>query len=181
MADAPENSIENQEIANTLAELADLVKPIAGEEKIGIDAFYYLLLLWASFHVYPLDPPPDTTGGKAKIIPLASGWNAFDYGDVLSASPGEHYGNYCTGRLIESAQEMIDILAKRGVKKVGILGHDIARRAAWIECVDQEINIINFEPTDFDQEVRYRIIQERNRAGKIRKKLSPTGQRPEIE
>lgn len=184
MADSEGKNIkaEDQDIANTLAELADLVKPIAGEGKISLDAFYYLLLLWASFHVYPLEPPPEGgSGGGAKIIPLENGWNIHDYGDCLSTSPAEHYGSYCTGKLIITAQHMIDILAKRGVTKVGFLGHDVARRAAWVECVDQNIEIINYEPSIFDIEVRNRILAARKKAGKIRKKISSANQRPELD
>lgn len=174
---------EADDLTQALADLADFVKPLAREEKIGIDLFYYLLLLWAAFHVYPLDPPPDSTGeGGAKIIPVEGGFPIFDYGDCLSVSPGEDYGSYCTGRLIISAQAMIDLLAERGVVKVGFLGHDIARRAAWMECVDQNIEILNYEPSEFDKAVRYRVMEARKQAEKVRRKIPlSSAQRPEME
>lgn len=160
-----------QDLGRSMADLAQLVKPLASEGKLSMDAFFYLLLIWGSFHIYPLEPPPDTSGsgGGAKIIPLDNGRNIFDFGDCLSTSPGEDYGSYCTGKLITATQEMIDLLVKRGVTKVGFLGHDVARRAAWIECVEHNIAIINYEPTDFDWEVRYRIIEARKKAQTIKK------------
>lgn len=174
MADS--SDIESQSaasLANALAEIAELVKPIAAEEnKISLDAFYYLLLLWGGIHIYPLEPPPETLpggggeSGIAVVIPLENGWKIFDYGDCLSASPGEEYGNYCTGKLITAAQEIINMLIIRGVTKVSMLGHDIARRAAWIECYEHGIEIINYDPTDFDWQARARIIEAREAARK---------------
>lgn len=170
----------DDDLSQSLAELAELIKPISNEKKFGIDAYFYLLLLWASFHVYPLEPPPDTTGfKKPKIIKVEGGWTVFDYGDSLSTSPGEDYGSYCTGKLIRTAQEMIKILESRGVTKVGFLGHDVARRAAWIECLEHNIAIINYEPTDFDWDIRYRIAEMRKKTEKIKQKAAAKFQRME--
>lgn len=183
MSDGPENKTgytSDDELNRSLAELAELVKPIATEGKVGIDAYFYLLLLWASFHVYPLEPPPGSSSSEpAKITTSDSGWKIFDYGDCLSTSPGENYGSYCTGKLITTAEEMIRMLAQRGITKVGFLGHDVARRAAWIECLEHNIAIINYEPTDFDWEVRFRILEARKAAEKVRQRVSDKTKRME--
>lgn len=164
----------DDEITRALAELAELAKPIASDARISLDALYYLLLLWSSFQVYPLEPASERyANGDIKIITSPTGWKIFDYGDCLSISPGEFYGSYSTGKLITVAQEMIEILAQRGITKVGILGHDIAKRAAWITCLEHEINILNYEPSDLDWEIRYRILEERKKAGKIKPHLKP--------
>ena len=96
-----------------------MVKPMAGDIQIGIDALYYLLLLWGFSQIYPLEPPQEESSGGATIIPVDNGWDIFDYGDCLSTSPGEHYRSYSTGKMINTSQEMIELLVKRGVTKVG--------------------------------------------------------------
>lgn len=180
---SPEQEPESlEELSFALSELAKMVKPMAGEVKIGIDALYYLLLLWGFFQIYPLEPSQESdSSGGATVIPVDNGWDIYDYGDCLSTSPGEHYRSYCTGKMINSTQEMIEILVKRGVTKVGFLGHEIARRAAWIECVEHEIEIINYDPTDFDQAIRQRILERRKLSAKARQKLQAGTQRHEPE
>jgi len=169
--DTPANQTNaDEDIDRALADLADLVKPIATEGKISIDAFFYLLLIWSSFHVYPLEPPQEAFPDGAKVIPFKEGWQIVDFGDSISTSPGEYYGSYCTGRLINTAIQMIELMAQRGITKIGFLGHDVARRAAWMECLDHNISIINYEPTDFDWEVRYRILEDRKKSDKRRQK-----------
>lgn len=170
-----------EELSFALSELAKMVKPMAGEVQIGIDALYYLLLLWGFFQIYPLEPSQEEKSGGATVIPVTDGWDIFDYGDCLSTSPGDHYRSYCTGKLINTSQKMIELLVKREITKIGFLGHEVARRAAWIECLEHDIEIINYEPTDFDWAIRQRVIEARKKAGKHVRKLQADARRHEPE
>ncbi len=150
----------NYSLDAALTDLADLLKPAPLNETIE-EYVYYLLLLWASFQVYQLEPYVEDEGGEggggAKIIPLNNGRIIADYGYYLSSSPGDDYGNYCTGKLIDAAKEMIAIVAKRGAIKVAFLGHPIAQRAAWIECLERGIEVTNFEASEVDYMTRQRV------------------------
>lgn len=163
-------------INKALAEISDLAKPVTDDTKISLDAFYYLLLLWASFHVFPLEPSTDPFPQGPTIIPLDNGLEIYDYGDTLSVS--QHYASYCTGKIITAAQEIIKLMAQRGVTKLGFLGHEVARRAGWMECLEHEIKIINYEPSDFDWEVRRRILEAREKAKKTKPGIM---KRPELD
>jgi hypothetical protein len=147
-----------ESLSQALAELADLVEPLGLDYKNKM-ALYYLLLLWASLRVYQLEPyiESDEEGGEAKIIPLENGWKILDYGYYLTTSPGENYGTYCTGKLIQAAQTMIDIMAKRGAKRIGLLGNSVATRAAWMQSEDLGVEVNNYYPTDADYELLNKI------------------------
>lgn len=155
MADLDEQveslELEGDTLGDALDELAALVNPHTTRGKLYVE-IYYLLLLWGSIRVYQLEPfvESGTESEAAKIIPLENGWKIFDYGYYLMSSPGENYGTYCTGKLIETTQEIVNLLAKRGASRVGILGNSIARRAAWMECEDLGIQVNNFYPTESD-------------------------------
>jgi len=144
----------NDTLSGALAELASLVKPLTSEYKETI-GLYYLLLLWSSIQVYQLKPyidsGDDSDGeGLPEIIPLANGWKIFDYGYYLASSPGDNYTTYCTGKLIETSQAMVDILAKRGAKQLGLVGNYIATRAAWMESENLGLEVSNYYPTTTD-------------------------------
>lgn len=141
---------EGDTLGDALDELAALVNPHTTRGKLYFDV-YYLLLLWASIGIYQVEPMVEAGKEEAvKIIPLENGWKIFDYGYYLMSSPGENYGTYCTGKLIETTQEIINLLAKRGATRVGALGNSIAKRAAWMQCEDLGIQVDNFYPAESD-------------------------------
>lgn len=176
MVDSNKNNTKGGAPGISLEQLSELIKPLTVDE-VQLIHFYYLLLLWASFRVYQIDPMADGEGdedggiydGVPKVILLTNGRKIYDYGYCLSTSTGEDYGSYCTGKLIEVAQEMIHILDKRGVKIVGFAGHDIPKRAAWIECLETGIEVSNFYPDEYDWYLRDKIR-------KIRQVNSRTGE-----
>ena len=86
----------------------------------------------------------------------------------MSTSTGEDYGSYCQAKLYETIQEMVVILAQRGVKRVSIIGNSLAMRVAWIECVAHQIEIGNYEPSYLDISTRNRIIALKEKAKKLR-------------
>lgn len=139
---------EKNSLDKALAELASLIKPLA-QDLQSIRYIEYLLLLWAPLHIFPVEPIPvsysSNDGGI--IIPLSNGWQIIDYGYVISASPGENYGTYCTSKLIETIKEMMFIVASRDVVKIGISGHEIAKRVAWIESLAYPLVITNYNPS----------------------------------
>lgn len=152
-------------LAQTIAEIGQLLQPLTNEAQYEV-AFYYLLLLWGYFQVYPLTPDKDYTSEEslkqpvihaAKITQIEQGLKIFDYGYCLTTSTGEFYGSTSTGRLIEATQRMISMLAERGVTLVSFIGHPVAQRAAWIECMGYGIDC-NFDPTNDDWETYRRII-----------------------
>jgi hypothetical protein len=172
-------------LEQALAELASLVGSAADSKAFEItrDQVYYLLLLWAPFHVYPIKPYPAdfTAGAEPRIQTLASGWKLIVYNDSVSASPGENYGSYCTGPLIAAAEEMVRMMAEKGVKNVALLGHQIAKRAAWMECFERNMEVANFGPSSDELAIITRIRQLRAEARKESAKaaLTATEQRPE--
>jgi hypothetical protein len=164
----PENSTENP-LEQALAQLASLVKPSGGSLQVDINFLEflpYLLLLWASFRVYQIEPYAEEREGEAAIVPLDNGRKIFDYGYYLSTSPGEDYNSYCTGKLIKAVQKMVGILANRGATLVGFAGHEIAQRVAWMECLERGIDVSNFSPAGSDFELYKRIHQLREDASK---------------
>jgi len=176
LAEKQENAAEADLLQQALAELEAAIKPLEvdnADSNIDIAQFYYYLhLLWAEFHIYIADPfaggedAPST--GIAKIIPLGNGRKIFDYGFALSTSVGKDYGSYCQGKLFQTIEEMVAILAQRGVKRVNIIGNSIAMRVAWMECVARQIEVGNYEPTYYDVSVRNRILALREKAKKLK-------------
>ena len=149
---------EKNSLDKALAELSNLIKPLT-QDLQSIRHFEYLLLLWAPFHIFPVDPIPTSYSSKEGgiIIPLSNGWQIIDYGYVISISPGENYGTYCTGKLIEAVKEMMFIAASRDVIKIGISGHEIAKRVAWMESLAYPLTITNYSPSLEDVR-KYEII-----------------------
>ncbi len=170
------NLADNELLQQALAELEAAIKPLEENPSLNdIDIaqfYYYLHLLWAEFHIYITDPFAGGEGGggvgTAKIIPLGNGRKIYDYGFALSTSTGEDYGSYCQAKLYETIQEMVVILAQRGVKRVSIIGNSLAMRVAWIECVAHQIEIGNYEPSYLDISTRNRIIALKEKAKKLR-------------
>jgi|GEM_PF-6595658 len=163
-------------LQQALAELEAAIQPFEQSARMYLDisAYYYFLhLLWAEFHIYIVEPFAGGEGsgsgtGTAKVIPLDNGRKIFDYGFALSTSVGDDYGSLCQGRLYETIQEMIAILAKRGVKKVSFIGNSIAMRVGWLECVESQIEVSNYEPTAYDFSVRQRIQALKEKAKKLK-------------
>jgi hypothetical protein len=164
--------LEEDSLADALSDLAELVKPLrlllSPELRAGLS---YLLLLWGAFYVYPLEPETSAYPKGARIITLEGGWKIFDYGDYLATSPGEHYGVCSTRNLIDTSQKMIALLEEKGVTKIGILGHPIAQRAAWMDCLIKNIEVINYEPTAEDWNCREHIVAAQAKAAEERAKL----------
>lgn len=172
--------IEPIDLEKALAELSNLIKPIVTEDKKQLlQLFYYVLLLWGSFHVYQVEPEVAGGEGGGLPIPNKGGWRIMDYGDHLSTSAGANYSTYCTGKMITATQKMIGVMAQRGATRVRIFGHDIARRAAWIECEDLNIAINNFAPTEDEKKIRERVKTQRQRARELIEKEVVVGRRPE--
>lgn len=189
-----DEDIKNQAVDVATASEADLFQRALTELDIAIKsleegayfnsgeaiAYFltYIYLLWPEFHIYILDPfmsdgdeggESGTTGnGTASLIPTANGYMIFDYGFALSTSVGEGYRSYCQGRLYETIQEMVAILAKRGVRKVSCIGRSDAMRIGWISCVDNNIQVENYEPNAYDFKVRERILALREKAKKLK-------------
>ena len=97
-------------LAQTIAELGQLLQPLSNDAQYEV-AFYYLLLLWSTFQVYPLEPEMDYTTAEsvvlihpAKITQIEQGLKIFDYGYCLTTSMGEFYGSTSTGRIIQASQ-----------------------------------------------------------------------------
>jgi hypothetical protein len=161
------NSVGDQNsLEQALEELSKLVQPEALTTMPinWLDHLPYLLLVWAYFYVFPLQPSDEQTGNAGgKVIPLANGRSIYDSGFFLSTSPGDDYDSYCTGKLLETTEAMIKILAERGITQVGFSGHAIAKRAAWMHCVEHHIEVTNFYPSAADWELLERIRQLRNK------------------
>lgn len=150
---------EPDPLSDALSELASLIKPLTGEQKTA-EYLYYLLLLWAYLAIYQLEPfitDSDEGDGAPKITQLENGWKIFDYGYCLLTSPGENFGTYCTGKLIETIKEMFKILSQRGAKRINFAGHPIAERIAWIESQEHDIDC-SFYASEIDR-ARYHQIQ----------------------
>lgn len=140
----------SEDLSQALAELANLINPLTSDYKNKLD-IYYLLSLWASLRVYQIEPYIESTDAQdAKVISLENGWKIIDYGYYLATSPGENYHTYCTDKLISTVQEMMHILAGRGVKQVGLLGNSVAMRAAWMEAQNSGIAVSNYYPSAED-------------------------------
>jgi len=180
MAEQPNLPNEADLLQQALAELEEAIKPLeenilSGSNLDNADLTYYvayLYMLWAEFHIYILEPfaggESGSSDGTAKIIPLDNGRKIFDYGYALSTSVGEDYSSYCQGKLYETIQEMIAILAKRGAKKISLIGHSLAMRVAWVECVEHQIEIANYEPSDMDFRIRERLRTIKEKAKKLK-------------
>lgn len=159
-----------------LDELYERIAPFTPDADIT-QYVYFVLLLWASFRVYQLEPPVEAIKEKPDIIKISNGRFIFDYGFYLSTSSGEDYGSYSTGKVIEAAQEMMSMLASRGATKVAFAGHTIPQRAAWVECIDHNIES-NFYPQSWDWDICERILRMRKEAKSAQVRL--TGEkRPE--
>ena len=175
-----DGSSETDVLQQALAELEAAIKPL--EEDVHLNAhlnvdlaqyYYYLHLLWAEFYIYIIEPfaggeDSGSDTGTAEIIPLANGRKIFDYGYALATSVGEDYGSYCQSKLFDTIKEMIDMLAKRGVRRVTLIGSSIAMRVAWMECVDAQIETSNYEPSVYDVEARRRIQEVKAKAKKLK-------------
>lgn len=164
-------------LAQTIAELGQLLQPLSNDAQYEV-AFYYLLLLWSYFQVYPLEPEQDYTKAEsvvlihpAKITQIEQGLKIFDYGYCLATSIGEFYGTTSTGRIIEAAQRIVRMLAERGITRVAFSGHPIAQRAAWIECMGYGIDC-TFDPTNDDWEIYRRIIDVKARVALANENLN---------
>ena len=173
--DNPDNSLER-----ALAELAEVIQPLTGN--IDISNFVsYLYLIWGDFAVYPLETSEDSGSESGsgsieikKVISLENGRKIFDYGYCLTTSPGEDYGSYCSGKTIEAAQKMIAILAERGVTKLGFTGSSLtAKRAAWIDCLECGIEVVNYMPSEADYYVSERVVEMRKQAKQRQENLVP--------
>lgn len=166
LGDSENASSSHDALDNALSELAGLIKPLANDLQT-LRSFYYLLLMWASFHIYQIEPFPkpyaDEENQSPVIIPLSNGWQIVDYGYMLSASPGANYGTYCTGKLIETAREMVRMLASRDVTKVGFSGHEIAKRVAWMEAVEYQIVVQNYQPDINEINILQRVRNLKNK------------------
>jgi hypothetical protein len=85
---------EGDVLGTALEELAKHIEPLGSNAKF-LTSLSYLLLLWASFEVYQLEPfvplNEDEEGGEggAKIISLANGWKIFDFRESPLAETDE--------------------------------------------------------------------------------------------
>lgn len=179
-----QSNINNNEgevdlLQQALAELEQAIQPLENDlinmddiSNINIPYYLaYLYLMWAEFHVYFIEPfagSEDAGSGIAKIIPIANGRKIFDYGFALSTSVGEDYASYSQGKLYQTIQEMIAIAVKRNVKKVSFIGNSLAMRVAWLECVEHQIETVNYEPGDMDFKVRERLRIVKEKAKKLK-------------
>lgn len=180
------NPQDNEDpLGQALSELAQLIKPLVVDAR-SLESIQYIISLWSTFRVYQLDPParpwPKGEGeegfaGRFKIHSLDNGWEIFDYGFYLVTSVGKNYGTYCTGKLLETTVAMIDILAKRGARELSISGNDVAKRAAWMKCLESGITISNYFPTEADYDKRA-LITKIQEAMKTNKRILEEVKRP---
>lgn len=90
-------------------------------------------------------------GGKTgfKMVDfLDSTLKVFDFGDYLSTSAGEDYGLITTGRVIRTAEKMIDLLHKRGATEIAFAKECLApaKLAAWAKAVGLGMNVFDYKP-----------------------------------
>lgn len=179
MPDTPDNNTVPQKpdqpdaFDQALADLAKMVQPLSPDSGLqGLVYLYYLLSLWASFKIYQVEPylgPSELAGhekGGVNIITLPNGRKIHDYGYYLMTSNGEDYGSACTGKLVETTQEMVSLFKQRGAEIVSFGGYDLAKRVAWIACVELEIEVSNYYPNDADWEALARVRALHEAAGK---------------
>ena len=106
-----------------------------------------------------------------------TGWIIHDYGDAISASPGELlFKNYSgdwneleeegdnggSGTIVNqaylTAQEMVTLAIQKGWAGVEIIaGTAIMQWAAWMAAQDNNFNLIGYEPTKEAKEKRARV------------------------
>jgi len=175
-------------LGQALSELAQLIKPLVVDAR-SLESIQYIISLWATFRVYQLDPVvrplPKGEGeeggfaGRFKIHSLDNGWEILDHGFYLVTSVGKNYGKYSTstGQLIETTVAMIDILAKRGARELSISGNDVAKRVAWMKCLESGITISNYFPTEEEYE-KYALITKVCEAMKTKKRILDEVKRP---
>ncbi|MES2998769.1 MAG: hypothetical protein V4700_05570 [Pseudomonadota bacterium] len=141
-------NINLDELFSQLSEI--LVDPTFSNKS----AYSFLLLLWGYFEIAVLDDSTEGEGGTTatgltalNIIQVENGYEVSDYGSSLKTSPGKYYGSYVTGRLLTTVRAMVDLLIKRGAKRVRFSGLPAAERAAWLECKKYHLNT-PFEPDE---------------------------------
>ena len=116
----------------------------------------------------------------------ASGWDIHNYGDALSSSPGKFLmgGGYFSmsanegdddeggsgGQVINpgrgtivnqaflTAMEMVELAKAQGWQQIRFIdGHPLMARAAWIKSRRLGMSMQDFTPTEYDEEVYFRL------------------------
>lgn len=136
----------------------------------------YLLSRYPFLQIINTDAHFPEGGVEPKFIKADSGWVIHDYGDAMSASPGDLlYGNYSEkegeeggegsggkGTIIKqaylTAQEMIAIAIQKQWQGINIIdGSPLMKWAAWMAAEDQEFGYSGYEPSDEDHKKRARV------------------------
>lgn len=133
----------------------------------------YLLNRYPFLQIISTDPKFPEEGIQTKLIDAKSGWTIHDYGDAMSASPGELlFRRYeeeeeggetgGTGTIIKqayiTAQEMVKIAASKGWPGIDIVdGTPIMKWATWMAALDRELLLNGYEPTEDDHKKRARL------------------------
>lgn len=94
--------------------------------------------------------------GKAKRISVAHGLPIVDFGNRLITSTSEYYGALSKSRLLRTADVMVEIMAKRGFKRVHLDGSsNSAAIRASIACKRYGIE------NDYSPSPRYQTVIQR--------------------
>jgi hypothetical protein len=117
---------------------------------------------------------------KVTFVPTKSGWVIHDYGDAMSASPGELlFGSYGkdlsvleeeggeggeggSGTIVNqayiTAQEMVALAIQKGWAGVEVIaGTTLMQWAAWMAAQDRNFSLIGYEPNKEAQDKRARV------------------------
>lgn len=158
-----------EEIAKRLKVKIDVLRGFSPEEiEYLLDHCPFLQIVDTVLHYIDEEPP------AVQFIKATTGWTIYDYGDALSSSPGEkilglydkkndedHEGGTSgtiRGQAYLTAAEMVGIAKSRGWKGIQIVdGHIIMKRGAWINALDNGMDVSGFEPDKKDQAVRERV------------------------
>jgi hypothetical protein len=161
-----------EDISKKLQIDIDVLRKVSPREmQYLLDMCPFLQIVDTVLHYTDQAPP------EVQFIEARSGWKILDYGDAMTASPGEHIlglggyrrvdedgdesgGGHGTiwNQAFLTATEMVEIAQARGWKGIQMIdGHRVMRRGAWIKALAAGLPVSGFKPTQEDERVRQRV------------------------
>lgn len=152
----------------------NVLRDISPEEiQYLLDHCPFLQIVDTVLHYTEDEQPPEV-----QFIDAESGWQIFDYGDAMSASPGNKILGLETfkrqaddddggkgggkgtirNQAFLTAVEMVAIAKARGWQGIQIVdGNHLMKRAAWIKASQAGLSVSGFDASEHDKAVRDRV------------------------